>query len=637
MARCWLRVACDEHRAIPYEQATKNGFVTHTEPTRGKLEQCNIRAIQQTKTERLFHADKKFFGDEPSLTKPGHRDHQGVLDKAIKGPLTPLGFVSFTSSKKLEREIHLLSKNSTYISSRQFTIRSRNQQHMRNLYRRICHHTTLGLAIMENHVHKILNKFRPAFGLLRNFRGTLPIDIPKDIESGPPDVIRYRSQDNTKSASDDAPQPPNAGSSGGILEGSVPSPAAITKSGNGRVENEMIPERQFTEGPSRFILANDGSKDCVALLVNETFIAKLSDLFRERRDVSALDGPLYHANMDAKNIENSIRRAQISLETAESQEQAEEYERLIEKQTSDLFKIHRWKGELEKERGLVNGNLDLSRSHTQWVLETAMREADLLGPETPLPAILLRGGEIDDPTEEVLSPEHAMATQSSAASVESDHEEVELSEEERQRRAAYDDFVDRLQLLNTVQAQFDNQQNNYRDNLAKFQQEVEAGTSKMSRGDFDRRSVQYGQQLTRALIDAEEVFEEARERAQDLGAIGSDYEQDSQYGSEYEESWPENKIADFNASYDWSFVEGWMDNIPDSSDYEDADSVEIDEWDAEEVDVNDSISNIDCEDYRQDIDRYRRVCARLEDPCPEARWLGQPDAQSLERRYSCWM
>ena len=486
-------------------------------------------------------------------------------------------------------------------------------------------------------MHKILNKFRPAFGLLRNFRGTLPVEVPKDIESGPPDLIRFRSQDSTTEATDNAPQLLNTGSSGGGLEKSVPSSAAITSSGNDRAENEISPERQFTEGPSRFISTNDGSKDCVALLVNETFLAKLRDFFQENRDVSALDGRIYHANMDANSIQRSVQRAQESLETAKSQEEAEEYEHVIEKQTSELLKIHRWKDELEKERGLVKGNLDLSKSHTQWVLETAMREADLLGPEKPLPAILLRCEEIEYPIEEIVSPNHAIPAQGSTASVESDHEEVELSEEEQQRRAAYDDFVDRLQLLNTIQADFDDQQNNYRENLAQFQQKAEAGTSKMCRSDFDRRSVQYGQQLTRALIDAEEAFEEAKERAQNLGAIGSNYGQDSHYGSEYEESWPENKIADFNASYDWSFVEGWMDNIPNSTAQEDADPVEIDEWDAEEVDVNDSISNIDCEDYRQDIDRYRRICARLEDPCPEARWLGQPDAQSLERRYSCWM
>lgn len=490
---------------------------------------------------------------------------------------------------------------------------------------------------METHVHNLLNKFRPAFGLLRNFRGALPVKTPKDIESGRPDLIQSRSRDDTTDAAENALQPQSTGSLGVKQEDSVDSEAANTNTGNDYIENEELPQPQFTEGPSRFVLAKDGSKDCVALLVNETFLTKLRDLFQENRDIIALDEPLHHAKMDAKNIETSVQNAQESLQTAESEEQAEEYQSFIEQQTSTLLKIRGWRDELEKEQGLIKGNLEFSRSHAQWVLETAMKEADLLGPEKPLPTILLRDEEMEYTEEEVEDPELAIPAHSPAVSAASGHEEVEVSEEETRRQAAYDEFIDRSQLLNTVQADFDDQRNNYQDNLAMFQQKAEAGASKMSRSDFDRRSIQYGQRLTRALIDAEEAFEQARERAQDLGAIGSTYGEESYYGAEYEESWPENKIADYNASYDWGFVKDWMDNVPDSTSQADIESVEIDEWDAKEVDVNDSISMIDCEDYRQEIDRYQRQCARLGDPCPEARFLGQPDARPLERRRSCWM
>lgn len=487
---------------------------------------------------------------------------------------------------------------------------------------------------MENHVHKFLNKIRPALGLLRNFRGTLPANVPKDTESGRPDHTQFQAQDDKIETTENAPQAQSTGTLNGKEEDFVGSSATITDPCNDHIENGESPQPQFTEGPSRFILAKDGSKDCVALLVNEKFLAKPRDLFQENRDISALDGPLYHATMDANNLESSVQNAQESLHTAESADQSEEYQNLIEKQASELLVLRHWKDELQKERDLVKGNLELSRSHTQWVLETAMREADLLGSEKPLPAVLFRDEESGYTKEKVEVPEHAMPVQSPAVSVASDLEEVEVNEEETQRRAVYDDFVDRLQLLNTVQADFDDQQNNYQENLATFHQKAEAGASKMSRSDFDRRSIQYGQQLTRALIDAEEAFEQARERAQDLGVIGSTYGQDFCYGAEYEESWPENKVADYNASRDWSFVEDWVDNISHSASRADIESVEIDEWDAEEVDVNDSISMIDCEDYRQDIDRYRRMCARLEGPCPEARLLGQPDANPLERRYS---
>ena len=511
---------------------------------------------------------------------------------------------------------------------------------MSNLYRRIIHHTTFSFTVMENQVHRFFNKLRPAFGLWRRtYRGTLPAKVPKDIESRSPSLIQPQPQNNAAGAAGNCPQSQDTESLGvnheDPADASVDAPAENTDPEDDHIRHQDLQQPQFTEGASRFVLAKDGSRDCVALLVNETFLAKLRDLFQEERDLSILDAPLCHAKMDLRNIEWSVQEAQTALETVQSEEEAENYQEIMEQRTIELHKTRRWKDELEEERGMVKGNLELSRNHTQWVLETAMREADLLGPEKPLPAILLREEGPQEIEEEIAVPERSTSTQSSVASTARDHGEVEVSPEEVQRREAYEEFIERSEYLNTVQEKFDGQGFLYRENLAEYQEMAAAGTTNMSRSNFDRRKVQYGQQLTRALIDAEEEFEEARERAQALGAIGSDYGHEFYYGAEYEESWPENKITEYNASQDWSFVEGWMEGIPDSTTQADGDPVEMDEWDAGEVDVNDSISIMDCEDYRQEIDRYRRICSRLEDPCPEVRWLGQPDARPLERRGSC--
>lgn len=487
---------------------------------------------------------------------------------------------------------------------------------------------------MENHVHKFLNKLRPAFGLLRGgFRGTLPEEVPVDIESHLPHLIQHRSQDDAPDAAENAPQPQTNASLGANHQDFVDLSAVNTNPEDDHVQEEEFPQPQFTEGPSRFVLAKDGPRDCIALLVNEIFLTKLRDLFQEVRDLSVLDGPISQTKMDIRNIETSLREGENALETAESDEEAEEYQKIVEQQTSELSELRRWKNELEKERGLIKGNLELSRNHTQWVLEEAMKKADILGPEKPLPAILLRQEGAEN-MEEVELTGHPIPSQSPVASVASDHREVEASQEDLQRQEAYEEFVERSQYLDTVQEKFDSQGCLYRENLAEYQEMAAAGTVNMSRSEFDRRKVQYGQQLTRALIDAEEEFEEARERAQNLGAIGSDYGQEFYYGAEYQESWPENKIAEYNASCDWGFIHIWMDDVPDSTGQADVELVEIDDWDAEEVEVNDSISMIDCEDYRQEIGRYQRQCSRLGDPCPEARLLGQPDERPLERRRS---
>ena len=509
---------------------------------------------------------------------------------------------------------------------------------MSNLYHRIVQNTTFAFAAMENHIHKFLNKIRPAFGLWRGaYSGTLSAKVRKDVESGLSGLIQIQPQDGTADAAENTLQSQSAGSLEADHEEPVDLLPESTSPDDVHVEQEELPQPQFTEGPSRFVLAKDGSRDCVALLVNETFLAKLRDLFQEEREFEILDEPLSHADLDLRNIERSMQESQKALETAESDEEAEEYHNTLEQQTDDLHKLRRWRDEIREERRKVKSDLELSRNHTQWVLETAMRKADLLGPEKPPPAILRRESETDDIEEEIAVKETQIPPKSPASSIANDNNEAEVNQEELQRRETYDEFIESLRYLDTVQEKFDHQGFLYRENLAEYQEMVKAGTISISRSEFDRRKVLYGQRLTRALIDAEEAFEEARERAQALGAISSDYGQECYYGAEYEESWPENKVAEYIASQDWSSVEAWVDDVLDPTGHADVDSVEIDEWDAEEVDVNDSISVIDYEDYRRDIDRNRRICARLEDPCPEVRWLGQPDARVLERRSSCWM
>ena len=508
---------------------------------------------------------------------------------------------------------------------------------MSNLERRIVHRTTFIFAVMEHHVQKFLNRLRPAFGLWRGgYRGTLSTKSQKDIERGLSSLTKPHAQDDAADAAENALESQSTESLGLDREDLINPPTADSDPKDDNTNQEDLPQRQFTEGPSRFVLAKDGSRDCVALLVNEEFLAKLRDLFQEERDLSILDGPLCRAKIDLKNMERSIQEGQTALETAESEEEAENHHRIIEQQTSELHKVCRWKDELEEERGIARGNLELSRNHTKWVLETAMREADLLGPEKPLPAIIRRDQGHQDIDEEVSIAESSIPQQSQAVSAVGDHGEVELSQAEVERREAYDDFMERSGYLDTVQEKFDSQGFLYRENLAEYEEMAATGDTDMSRSEFDRRKVHYGQQLTRALIDAEEEYEQARDHALALNALPSDHGHDFYH---YEESWPENKIADYNASQDWTHVEAWMDDIPPSpSSNSQADEVEVDEWDAEEeVEVNDSISMIDCEEYRRDIDRYQRMCARLEDPCPEARWLGQMDGRVLERRGSCWV
>ena len=479
-------------------------------------------------------------------------------------------------------------------------------------------------------MRRFFDRIKHAFGYLQALRGNLTGQILGDVESGWWIFKQNRSTCLTEEHPSNEDDP-------------IELPAAVIDADNKHTEHDQILGPQFTEGPSRFSLAKDGPLDCVALLINETFLAKLQDLFNEHRDLGLLEGSLHLAKKETSQLERLLQRAQESFETADSEEIENDCLKILEKNGPKLRQSRQWRDELEKEYELVKSNYELSTNHTRWVLETAMKDANLLEPKKPLPAILVRQEEFESDERETNEsevsedeneiPGEVMVPQSPGTSVESDHSEFPQSPGDLERQEAYDHFVQLDIALDEVQDRFDNQKQNYRDQLAKYHEKCENGATGMKRSAFDRRSIQYGQQLTRALIDAEEDFEQARERAYCLGAIPSDYGREC-YGAEYEESWPENKTAEYNASCDWGHIHAWMDDIPNSTSGAYNELVEIDEWGAEEVEINDSISMIDCEDYRQAIDRYQRQCARLGDPCPEVRLLGQSDETPLERRCS---
>lgn len=501
-------------------------------------------------------------------------------------------------------------------------------------------HTTLNFADMErvrDYVHARLNK---AYGLLQVFKQRLLPETTADIESGPLDLSRQSLVDGPVK---DTPELDNfrvVGAFGG--------------SNGHHFEQEQAPQPKMTKGPARFITANDGSENCMALLVTKSLMAKLGDFFEDKLQLEIKSGPLEHAKIDAREIQLSLESAKESLEKAKSQERIDELENFIEQQHPKLLKACRRRDKLEEEYRRVQRSVNLSRDHTQWVLETAMREANLLKPHrTPSPELL---GEDESDIGNTKSPPQGPIAPDSENDVKSPLGEAELV-----RRAALEELGKRSRTLDVVQAKFDNRRCAYEDNLAKFQQGLKDGVCNYSRSDFDRRGVEYGSKITRALINAEETFDQAEAYAKAVGAIDSQYGQPSGH---YEESLPDDHMASYIATRDWGFVHDWLANVLDADMLQDPNShdnpghtddgewnegqdgpdtargSEDGDWEVPEAEIQDSASAIDYGFNRKNLDRWQQLCAQPQpDASPEA-WDTWPEAMRMwpvnevERRHS---
>ena len=499
---------------------------------------------------------------------------------------------------------------------------------------------------MERVCNFVHNKINKAYSLLQVFRRRPAQLTTADIEGG---LLDHSWPSSTDVSLRDTSKLDNVH----VLD-------TFARSNDHQIEQQEAPQPKFTKGPARFMIANDGSENCMALLVTDTLMAKLGDFFEDTLQLEIKSGPLEHAKIDAREIDLSLESAKESIEKAESQERIDELQIFVEQQQRRLLKVFQRRDRLEEEYNCIQRRINVSRDHTQWVLETAMKEANLLKPHRA-PSPELAGDDESNIGSTNTSP------QGSSALVSENPVEPPLSQEELVRRAALEEYGKRSRTLDVVQAKFENQRRAYEDNLAKFQQGLEDGTCNYSRSDFDRRAVEYGSKVTRALINAEDAFDQAEAYAKAVGAINSQY---GQPFGHYEESLPNDRMASYIATKDWEVVHSWLANVPDAAMLQDPNSQadpdyaedgkwdeEPDEtdyargsedadWDIPEAEIQDSASAIDHDLNRKNLDRWQQLCAQpLPDAPPEV-WDTWPDAlhmwpvNELERRqsfggYSC--
>ena len=438
------------------------------------------------------------------------------------------------------------------------------------------------------------------------------------------------------------------------------SPSASSSSErSSKQENNQQP--QFTDGPARFITANDGSKDCIALLVNDTLITKLRDLYEDNHHLAGKQGPLDVARTEAWEIENSISQIIESLEVGENQERIVQLKAMVRRHEQRLLDIQQCRDTLTKSARELEAKVASSKSHIQWVLHNAMERANLFEPHRPLTPNSICNVESEAGTEKDnhydtdigdLNVGDRVTNNMDKSAPHFKASDGPLEELQLVRQEAWISYKEAFVTKQKVQELFDDRQESYETDLADYQQGFKNGTYNISRSEFDRSKIRYGQKVTQALINAEAAFEAAKKQAQAVGALDSDDEDEAGYYGCYEESWPESQIASYLATKDWSHVSKWLARVLGLSKAEapiqrtepELERPEVVDWCADELDPADSISQVDFDKYRKDIDRWESI--RYEQWEDMRTQVNGPETQvgflvrnieSLKRRHSTSM
>lgn len=385
------------------------------------------------------------------------------------------------------------------------------------------------------------------------------------------------------------------------------------------VENSRDQQSQIscTEGPARFLMTSDGTKDCLALLVPRTFVKRLADLFNDSSSINAMQSQLNQVKMDARDTELSIRMAKQSIDIIENGDEVINLQRHLEHQEFRLPEICKRRDALEEATRNMRHEVEISRAHTEWVLETAMEAGSLLKPRQSF-----------IPVEYDCDNVSRRSALSAAVSIGPANPMVDPAE--LRRREANEEFRERLHELEEAQRLFHDKEREYEERLVDWKH----GEFDICRSEFDRRMLVYNQQITGVLIDREASFELAKERAEEL-SVNSDASQSSPHSHRREGRMSPEEIAWRVSSIDRGFIDAWRADITTSGCQEDLQVMHAEHVDAGLVQISDSTSAVDDGEYTNMINRWQKARGVYEGANrPRTNDLWTRDIGAIDRRFS---
>lgn len=376
-----------------------------------------------------------------------------------------------------------------------------------------------------------------------------------------------------------------------------------------RVEDRVNASESLT------IVSNDGK---TSLVLDDRLIQKQRIVIECSRIRNSFKRKVRQVEAQISNIEDHIDRLNWYKGNLDTEDTAAQIELDIEHRKRELDDASKRKDALKWDLDIHDMNYECSRDQVQDMFEVILERANLLN----LP-------EQDD--DSVLS-DHEMdrdgPVDTSPPSIHSDCTAVSMSE--LFRRGVEVELEGRKRVYHEMEDGFNERYKDLEKGLAEYHQDVKEGLCDLPQSEFDRRALQTFRQRTRDLIDAEALFEEVKSRARALGLLGNEWEQESKFVDDHDDGYHESYEAAATGDVNRDVIETWIEGVLEVDDVEIPGNAEMDEWDAQSIDICDSIS---CVDYTRNgarIDRWRDMCRNKN--CEDA--LVETDEYHSERGYS---
>ena len=360
---------------------------------------------------------------------------------------------------------------------------------------------------------------------------------------------------------------------------------------SGEQDPQLTPG-QYTDGPNRIVKVTDGTEDCIAFMLTEETVMLLADVIRQRKRVRSIVHDYQEISHIAGTGQDFLDYAPVMLEEATSQEEYHNLTKDIERRRLEISRNVERKDCLEKHLHSKEQDLNDSRGQLEDDLERMLVEAKLAhdhGLDRTIYLEMMSSTGIPEDDE--------MSAQQSPTA------ETELADPD-----PMEDVWSARQRLFEAQVEFDELPELQEQQKRQYRCLRREEQADFPESELDLLQLQDARRATRALIEAEEAFEEVRARAHADGILSNDIDSEitlSEYtgmgsGADYDP-------ALVNPSFDPTRVQAWAEKVPQCQGQEDTDP-EVDEWDSRTVTMSDSISVIAEGNERRLLDRWECIC-----------------------------
>lgn len=230
----------------------------------------------------------------------------------------------------------------------------------------------------------------------------------------------------------------------------------------------------YTEGSSRVILTNDGTKACLALLLTDEMVSKINQISTLDRQVRALKGKFHDADCAASIAQMYLDESSDLINVTE-----EKMTKMEEKRDKTLKR----KQQIADILTSYKNKLAFARDQLQERFEDALHGAGLFTSK-PDDEIAV---EVPDDSETQLPKQMPGST--------SYTDTTSITVEHQNRLAAYESMKERKEELQELQDIFDDREQRYDQEILSYRQAVENGDCWLSRSLFDRMWISEGHNL----------------------------------------------------------------------------------------------------------------------------------------------